>query len=145
MLNIRKFTAEDVEQVTALEQSCFSMPWKSEDFLRLAGDPDSLYLVAEDDGKIVGICGVTNIVGEGNINNVAVNEAYRGQGIATKLMTRLIEEGYAMGIAEFTLEVRVSNAPAISVYEKCGFVSEGVRPKFYEKPVEDALIMWKRS
>jgi len=60
-------------------------------------------------------------------------------------MTRLIEEGYAMGIAEFTLEVRVSNAPAISVYEKCGFVSEGVRPKFYEKPVEDALIMWKRS
>jgi len=130
MLNIRKFTAEDVEQVTALEQSCFSMPWKSEDFLRLAGDPDSLYLVAEDDGKIVGICGVTNIVGEGNINNVAVNEAYRGQGIATKLMTRLIEEGYAMGIAEFTLEVRVSNAPAISVYEKCGFVSEGVRPKF---------------
>jgi len=145
MLNIRKFTAEDVEQVTALEQSCFSMPWKSEDFLRLAGDPDSLYLVAEDDGKIVGICGVTNIVGEGNINNVAVNEAYRGQGIATKLMTRLIEEGYAMGIAEFTLEVRVSNAPAISVYEKCGFVSEGVRPRFYEKPVEDALIMWKRS
>lgn len=145
MLNIRKFTAQDVEQVMALEQSCFSMPWKSEDFLRLAGDPDSLYLVAEDDGKIVGICGVTNIVGEGNINNVAVSDAYRGQGIATKLMTRLIEDGYAMGIAEFTLEVRVSNAPAISVYEKCGFVSEGIRPKFYEKPVEDALIMWKRS
>lgn len=145
MLNIRRFTAQDVEQVTQLEQSCFSMPWKSEDFLRLAGDPDSRYLVAEDDGIIVGICGVTNIVGEGNINNVAVNEAYRGQGIATMLMSKLLEEGYAMGVAEFTLEVRVSNTPAIRVYEKCGFVSEGIRPKFYEKPTEDALIMWKRS
>ena len=145
MLNIRRFTAEDVEQVTALEQSCFSMPWKSEDFLRLAEDPKSLYLVAETDGKIVGICGVTNIVGEGNINNVAVSADYRGQGIATKLMERLIEEGYKMGIAEFTLEVRVSNAAAIHVYEGCGFVSEGVRPGFYEKPTEDALIMWKRA
>lgn len=145
MLNIRRFTANDVEQVTELEKQCFSMPWKSEDFLRLADDVHSLYLVAEVDGQIVGICGVTDVVGEGNINNVAVSEAYRSQGIATKLMRQMLEEGYRMGIAEFTLEVRVSNAPAIAVYEKCGFVSEGVRPGFYEKPTEDALIMWKRS
>ena len=50
-----------------------------------------------------------------------------------------------MGIENFTLEVRVSNASAIHVYEKLGFVSEGIRPRFYEKPVEDAMIMWKRK
>ena len=61
------------------------------------------------------------------------------------MLSELICRGEAFGITEFTLEVRVSNASAIHVYEKLGFRSEGIRPGFYEKPVEDAMIMWRRQ
>ena len=60
------------------------------------------------------------------------------------MLQYLIEDGYQNGLTAFTLEVRVSNQNAIHVYEKLGFFSEGIRPNFYEKPTEDAMIMWKR-
>lgn len=82
--------------------------------------------------------------GEGNITNVVVAEEARNKGIGTKMLRHLMEEGERNGLGAFTLEVRVSNAPAIHVYEKLGFLSEGIRPNFYEKPAEDAVIMWKR-
>ena len=94
---------------------------------------------------MVGSCGVTNVSGDGEIDNVVVDEAYRNRGIATAMLEETLRRGYAMGVEAFTLEVRVSNAPAIHLYEKAGFVSEGIRPRFYEKPVEDALILWKRD
>ena len=121
------------------------MPWSAQAFVTLLGEKDTLYLVAEEENGIVGCCGVTNIVGEGNINNVVVEEKLRGTGVATKLLTELLKRGEKMGILEFTLEVRRSNTAAIHLYEKVGFQSEGIRPKFYEKPVEDAIIMWKRQ
>ena len=141
---IRPMNKTDVPPISELEAKSFSMPWSAEAFMDLIADECSLYLVAEEDGVLVGCCGVTNILGEGNINNVVVDEDYRGRGIATDLLRELFVYGGKMGIKEYTLEVRVSNAPAIHVYEKMGFVSEGIRPKFYEKPIEDAMIMWKR-
>ena len=84
------------------------------------------------------------ICNEGNIDNVVVAESFRGQGIAQKLMQELIALGEKEGVEAFTLEVRVSNKAAIRVYEKAGFVSEGIRPGFYDKPREDAMIMWRR-
>ncbi len=145
MVKIRRLQSEDVEPVSILESKAFSMPWSAKDFVKLIEDNKSLYLVAEVAGEIVGCCGVTDICGDGDINNVMVAEEYRGRGIAQALMSELLLQGAAMGIENFTLEVRVSNAPAIRVYEKLGFVSEGIRPRFYEKPVEDAMIMWKRK
>lgn len=145
MVKIRKLRKEDIEAVSIIEAKAFSMPWSAKDFELLLEDAKSLYLVAELDGQVVGCCGVTNISGEGNINNVVVEEAFRGTGIAYTMMRELLQTGYAMGVQEFTLEVRVSNEPAIRLYEKLGFVSEGIRPRFYEKPVEDAMIMWIRS
>lgn len=145
MVKIRKLRKEDIEAVSIIEAKAFSMPWSARDFELLLEDAKSLYLVAELDGQVVGCCGVTNISGEGNINNVVVEEAFRGTGIACMMMRELLQTGYAMGVQEFTLEVRVSNEPAIRLYEKLGFVSEGIRPRFYEKPVEDAMIMWIRS
>ncbi len=145
MVEIRRLTLADVEEVSILEAKVFSMPWSAKDFANLAEDRNSLYFVAEEEGKIIGVCGVTNISGDGDINNVAVEERYRGRGIATMLLEEMILQGTELGIENFTLEVRVSNAPAIHVYEKLGFVSEGIRPRFYEKPVEDAMIMWKRK
>ena len=88
---------------------------------------------------------MTSSFGEGEIDKVMVDPAFQRQGVADALMDALLRLGESIETSEFTLEVRVSNEPAIRLYEKHGFQSEGVRPRFYEKPVEDALIMWRRK
>ena len=88
---------------------------------------------------------LTDIAGEGDISNVAVDVRFRGQKIATVLLQKLLEYGRTKyGIHAFTLEVRSQNIPAIRLYENAGFQSEGIRPNFYDKPKDDAIIMWKR-
>ena len=144
MIHYRQMIPEDVPVISKLEEETFSMPWSAEDFRQMIEKEDARYYVAEEDGELLGGCGVLLIVGEGNITNVVIKPEARNRGIGTGLLQYLIEEGYREGLNAFTLEVRVSNQAAIHVYEKVGFVSEGVRPHFYEKPTEDALIMWKR-
>lgn len=141
---IRKLKEDDIESLSRIEAASFSMPWSPKDFADLLKRDYCTYLVAELDGEVVGSCGMTNICNEGNIDNVVVAEEFRGQGIAQKLLRELIAVGESEGVEAFTLEVRVGNAAAIHVYEKMGFVSEGIRPGFYEKPTEDAMIMWRR-
>lgn len=141
---IRKMEERDLEQVSRLEAENFSMPWSVDSFREMVSHPDALYLVAVDRGNVCGTCGVRNISGEGEITNVVIREEYRGSGLAQKMLLDLISQGEKMGITAYTLEVRKSNAVAIHVYEKMGFVSEGIRPHFYEKPDEDAVIMWRR-
>ena len=79
-----------------------------------------------------------------SIDNVVVAPEFRNRGIAQAMLRELIRRGEEKKIEAFTLEVRVGNMAAVHVYEKLGFLSEGIRPRFYEKPVEDANIMWKR-
>lgn len=143
-ITIRRLKPGDVERLSVIEEESFSMPWSAKAFADLLDRPYCLYLVAEAEGNVIGCCGLTNICNEGNIDNVVVDNAFRGKGVAQKMLRELIRQGRQEGIADFTLEVRVSNEPAIHVYEKLGFVSEGIRPHFYEKPEEDALIMWRR-
>lgn len=150
--HIREMGQKDLEEVTALEASCFSMPWKYKDFEEVLTNPDRFYLVAEADNMaadipdhILGGCMLTHIAGEGDISNVAVHGKYRKKGIAEALLSELLSLGRERyGITAFTLEVRSSNIPARRLYEKHGFVAKGVRPRFYEKPKDDAVIMWKR-
>lgn len=144
MIVYRRMRPEDVPFISRLEEETFSMPWSAESFLRMIEQEDTAYFVAEEDGRILGGCGLLLIAGEGNITNVAVAPGARRRGVATGLLTYLMAEGDRSGLTAYTLEVRVSNAAAIGLYEKLGFVSEGVRPRFYERPTEDALIMWKR-
>lgn len=144
MIGYRRMRAEDVPFISRLEEETFSMPWSAESFLRMIEQEDTAYFVAEEDGRILGGCGLLLIAGEGNITNVVVAPGVRRRGVATGLLTYLMAEGDRSGLRAYTLEVRVSNAAAIGLYEKLGFVSEGIRPHFYEKPTEDALIMWKR-
>ena len=106
---------------------------------------DTIYLVAEMAGRIVGLCGVQNISGDGEITNVSVAGDVRRMGTAYKMMRQLIQRGYGIGIRDYTLEVRASNRAAIGLYEKLGFKSEGLRPGFYEGPKDDAVIYWKRK
>lgn len=143
-LIIRVLKESDIEPLSRIESASFSMPWSPQDFADLLKRDYCLYLVAEVDGQVAGSAGMTDICHEGSIDNVVVAEEYRGRGIAQKLLDELFKIGEQRGIEAYTLEVRVSNHTAIHIYEKAGFVSEGVRPRFYEKPTEDALIMWKR-
>lgn len=149
--HIREMQRRDLEAVTALEAACFSMPWKYRDFEEVLANPNRFYLVAEADhlteelsDRILGGCMLTHIAGEGDVSNVAVYEKYRKNGIASSLMTSLLELGrQRYGITAFTLEVRKNNMPARRLYENCGFASKGIRSDFYEKPKDDAVIMWK--
>lgn len=148
MIIIRELEEKDLDEVCQLEARVFSMPWKKQDFIDMIASEAALYMVAEDDqqpGKILGCCGVRNIVMEGDISNVVVQEAARNQGIGKKMLQELMLRSYEIwGMKVFTLEVRVGNQPAISLYKSLGFQSEGIRKNFYEKPKEDAMIMWKR-
>jgi len=143
-MKIRELTAADVEEVSRIEQETFSMPWQPQDFLEMVEADYAYYYVAEEDGEIAGCCGIRNMAGEGEITNVAVAKKFRRKGIGRALMEYMLKEAELLGMESTTLEVRISNIPAIRLYESLGFKGEGVRPNFYEKPKEDALIMWKR-
>ena len=149
-LKIRRMEVSDIAPLANIEKQCFSRPWSAKEFDHLMGKTDAYYLVAEitderGSRRIVGTAGMRIICDEGDIDNVAVLPEFRNRGIASALIEGLLQAGRDKGVEEFTLEVRVGNAPAIRVYEKAGFVSEGIRPGFYEDPKEDANIMWIRK
>lgn len=158
MLNIRRMEERDVRQAAALEAANFPDPWTEKAFLEALRLDYVFYYVAEEKmeeppepaetGKgngVVGICGLRNLAGEGEITNVSVDSRYRRMGIAAAMLGRVLADGARLGIEAFTLEVRCGNFPAICLYEKFGFKREGVRRGFYENPKEDALILWKRQ
>ena len=144
-ITIRDLQEEDVKRLSEIEAESFSMPWSEKDFRDLLSHPYCVYVVALVDGEPVGCSGFTNICDVANIDNVVVAPVFRGMGVAQAMLRELISRGEAEHVEAFTLEVRVSNMAAIHVYEKFGFASEGIRPRFYERPVEDANIMWRRN
>lgn len=142
---IRRMTKEDAKAVAEIERQCFADPWSENAFCNAATDKNYIYMVAEQDGQILGMAGCILTIDEGDLTNVAVSEAYRGKGIARKVVSTLMEEATSLGIVAFTLEVREHNTRAIGLYESLGFKFEGKRPGFYSNPTEDALIYWKRD
>lgn len=141
---IRPIRAEDATELARIERETFSSPWSEQSFAELPNHPYSIYMVAELEDTVIGCAGLTLLGEEGDIDKVMVRENYRGQGIARSMLNELMGEAERQGVTDFTLEVRVGNETAIRLYKSLGFVSEGIRPKFYTKPVEDAVIMWKR-
>ncbi len=139
---IRRMKKEDVAAVYRIEKETFSEPWSGDSFERVLESKSNIYLIAEENGEILGYCGLWGVIDEGQITNVAVAEQYRRRGIAGRLLQELMKEAAACRYTEFTLEARVSNTPAIALYHKLGFHDEGVRRDFYNKPKEDAVIMW---
>lgn len=139
---VRRMVLTDIDQVYEIEQSLFSMPWSKQDFESSYNHPQNLYLVVEREGEILGYCGLWAVLEEGQITNVAVKKSYQGQGIGKQLMKALVQEGKERGLTQFTLEVRESNESAKNLYLGMGFQIAGIRPNFYEKPTENAIIMW---
>ena len=140
-LIIEKMTSAHIEEIAKLEKECFSTPW-SEDGLKSELDNNfARFFVAFCEGKIAGYIGSHNILGEVYITNVAVFPEFRRKGVGKALVEFLVNEMKAENAEFVTLEVRKSNQNAISLYEKCGFQKVGERRNFYEKPIEDAILM----
>ena len=142
-MEIIKMDLHHVEQVALIEQACFSDPWSEKSIASEITNPLSMWFVALDGDRVIGYIGSQSVLGEADIMNVAVSEEFRGKGIGEKLVVSLIDGLKEKAVYRLTLEVRVSNTPAIKLYEKLGFVQIGRRPNYYYHPKEDALIMGK--
>lgn len=140
---IRKMTADDASAVAEIEKESFSSPWSQEGLLSEVSNPSAEFYVLEKDGLIAAYMGMHVVLDECYIANVAVKGSYRKNGYGKALVENALHTAEKKGCAFISLEVRVSNAPAISLYEKCGFEKLGERKDFYSSPKENALIMTK--
>lgn len=141
---VRTGAAEDVDDIEALEQVCFTDPWSRESLLHeLTENPMSTYIVAEYEGKVIGYVGIWAILDEGHITNVAVSPEYRRMQVGSALIKTMLEATIKAGIGHHTLEVRAGNEPAKGLYRKFGFEEAGRRKGYYEDNGEDAIIMWR--
>ena len=135
--------ARHVPQIAALERLCFSDPWNEAAVGGELENPLSLWLVAEQNGAVLGYVGSQMVPPEADMMNIAVAPEARRQGIAEALIGELISRLSASGVTSLSLEVRASNAAARSLYEKLGFRQTGLRPNYYFHPKEDACILRK--
>ena len=140
---IRKAVLDDAFALSQIEKECFSEPWSENVFAEDIKRETSATFVAECDEKIIGFVNLSTVLDEANINNVAVTEDFRRMGVAQKLL----DEAFSAldEISFFHLEVREGNFAAISLYEKNGFLKDGLRKNFYKNPTENAILMTKRK
>lgn len=137
---IRPMRQEDVPQVAELENKIFSRPWSAESFEKALTYPEQILLVAEGTA-ILGYSILFAAADQADVSNIAVDPDHRGQKIGDALMKEMLNQAANRGVKEVFLEVRVSNAPAIGLYQKYGFERIGVRKGYYEDPKEDAHLM----
>jgi len=134
---------EHVAAVAEMERQCFSDPWSEKSVASELNNPLSLWLIAEVDGVVAGYVGSQTVLDSADMMNLAVSQSFRRQGIGERLVNCLTEELKEKGVKTLLLEVRISNEPARELYQKLGFEVVGKRPRYYEKPREDALILRK--
>jgi [ribosomal protein S18]-alanine N-acetyltransferase len=139
-VRIRKLSYGDLPSVISIERRSFPTPWSLAMFVLELSKPSGICLAAEDDNGLVGYLVCARYDEVWHLMNVAVSSENRRRGVASDLIDRLFEE--AGSESRFTLEVRVSNLPAIAMYERIGFRSAGRRRSYYHDNGEDALIMW---
>ena len=140
MIEIVRMNESHVTAVAELERQNFSEPWPEIAVRSELTNKLALWLVALDGEAVVGYVGSQTVLQEADMMNIAVADTHRRRGIAKMLVEELIRQ---LDAYQLTLEVRASNAPAISLYEALGFQQVGLRKNYYRKPKEDALILRK--
>lgn len=136
----------DLGQIVALEQECGLNSRGVEKYRQALADPRNILLAASDsngdsDGQIVGLFSGQIVLDELQIDNLAVVESQRRQGLATRLLRLGLSEASRFSASHAVLEVRASNTAAASLYARCGFVSVGIRRAYYRSPDDDAMTM----
>lgn len=142
-MTITNMTAQYVAQVAELEKICFSDPWSEKSIASELDNPLSCWLVALEGERVAGYVGSQTVLGESDMMNLAVHPDFRRQGIAEGLVSELVAALKQRGSHCLTLEVRASNEPAKSLYQKLGFCQVGRRPNYYYHPREDGEILRK--
>ena len=134
-------TTDDVDAVHAIETACFKTPWSRKAFYdEVTQNACARYMVVREDGEAIAYAGVWFVLDEGHITNIAVRPDRRGIGYGERVTRAMIQLAADSGMNWMTLEVRRSNAAAINLYHKLGFIDVGYRKRYYEN-TEDALIM----
>ncbi|MBE6578018.1 MAG: ribosomal-protein-alanine N-acetyltransferase [Ruminococcaceae bacterium] len=141
-VQIERVEACHLADIAEIEKLCFAFPW-SENALALLTKEGAVGFAAICDGRVAAYGGMLCVLDEGQITNVATHPELRRRGYAKEVMRALIDYAKGNGINTITLEVRASNARAISMYEDLGFYRVGERKNFYKKPIEAAVLMQK--
>lgn len=144
MVQYRRMTIDDVQAVHKIELATFPTPWTLDSFYyEMTENQYAHYLVAEDEnGEIIGFCGIWLVIDAAQITNVAVVQTVRGQGIGETLMREAMRVAKEANMDVMSLEVRVTNTVAQNLYRKLGFQDGGLRKGYYTDNQEDALVMW---
>lgn len=146
-VKIKPMQKTDLDDVISIEAKAYGEHhWSKDSFMsELSNDLAKYFSAFNADGQLIGYCGCWQILEEAHVTNIAVSPDYRRKHIGEALLTSIIDECYRNMVKYITLEVRVSNTPAISLYEKYGFKSLGARKGYYQDNNEDALIMWTEN
>ena len=145
-IELRRLTLADLGDIERIERSAYPTPWSRSMFAGELAKPSSISLGAVDADEefaLVGYLIISRYVDAWHVMNVAVDPPYRRHGVATTMLEELFRLTEDDGRRGYTLEVRVSNASAIALYERLGFHATGVRRGYYTDNREDALVMWK--
>lgn len=138
----RRMTPEDVARVTALEAESFTCPWTAESFEHLlTREGCELWVLDDPEAGVVGYAVLWCVLDQGELANFAVAPGHRGAGLGALLCGRMLEVARERGVERLYLEVRASNEAAVGLYRSFGFVEVGRRKEYYDKPVEDAILM----
>ena len=140
---IREMKSSDVSEIAKLEVMCFSDPWSEKSIASELDNRLSYWLVAEEDGVVVGYVGSQSVLDSADMMNIAVAPTYRRKGVGKMLINALTDHLVQKRIRFLLLEVRISNTSAIALYKGMGFEQVGKRPRYYHNPREDALILRK--
>lgn len=139
-MRVVRVTRAHLAQIAALEQLCFHAPWSEGALELLCGDTATGF-VALDGEAVVAYGGMLCVLDEGQITNIATHPDHRRRGCADAILGALLQEAARRALSFVTLEVRESNAPALALYRRHGFVPVGRRPHFYKNPDEAALLL----
>lgn len=140
-VTIETMTVHDVDEVVAIENASFPMPWPANTFIEDIESSRSVCYVVRIEGRLVGYAVGWLVPGELHIGNIAIDTPFQRRGIGSRLLIILLGLARAKGIDRVTLEVRASNTTAISLYHKFGFKEVAIVPNYYRSENEDALVM----
>jgi ribosomal-protein-alanine N-acetyltransferase len=142
-ISFRLMTVSDIDQILVIEHLSFTVPWSREAFQNeLLSNKYASYIVMQEQNNIIGYCGLWIVLEEAHVTNIAVLPEYRGRKLGEALLNQAMELAKALGAERLSLEVRVTNYVAQSLYRKLGFQNGGIRKNYYTDNGEDALVMW---
>jgi ribosomal-protein-alanine N-acetyltransferase len=141
-LELTRMRRRHLRKVLSIEARVYPRPWSASLFLsELAQRTTRTYLVARHEGEVVGYAGMMFTGKEAHVTNIAVDPDFHGRRVGTRLLLTIVTEAVARGAQTISLEVRVTNHVAQSMYSKFGFETVGTRKGYYIETNEDALVM----